>query len=32
MAEHDEPPAIYGSDFQKIAYPADYEKFVHGQA
>ena len=28
VAEHDEPPAIYGSDFQKISYPADYEKFV----
>ncbi len=28
VAEHDEPPSIYGSDFQKIAYPSDYEKFV----
>jgi hypothetical protein len=28
VAEHEEPPAILGSDFQKIAYPADYERFV----
>jgi hypothetical protein len=31
VAEHEEPPTIYGSDFQKVAYPADYEKFVHGK-
>ena len=28
VAEHDDPPAIFGSDLQKIAYPDDYEKFV----
>ncbi|MBV9072713.1 MAG: hypothetical protein JOZ10_03695 [Acidobacteria bacterium] len=28
VAEHDEPPAIYGSDFQKVSYPRDYEEFV----
>src|SRR4029077_15976288 len=28
VAEHDEPEAIYGSDLQRIAYPADYKKFV----
>jgi hypothetical protein len=28
VAEHDEPPAIFGSDFHKIVYPSDYEKFV----
>jgi len=28
VAEHEEPPTIYGSDFHKIAYPSDYEKFV----
>ena len=27
VAEHDEPPAIYGSDFQKIAYPRNYQEF-----
>jgi hypothetical protein len=27
VAEHDEPPAIFGSDFQKLAYPDDYEEF-----
>ena len=26
VAEHSEPPAIYGSDFQKVSYPADYEE------
>src|SRR5277367_3086313 len=26
-AEHDEPEAIYGSDLQRIAYPANYKKF-----
>jgi len=30
VAEHDEPPAIYGSDLQRIAYPDDYKKFVAG--
>ena len=28
VAEHDEPEAIYGSDLQRIAYPADYQNFV----
>jgi len=28
VAEHDEPPAIYGSDLQRIAYPDNYKKFV----
>jgi hypothetical protein len=28
VAEHDEPEAIYGSDLQRIAYPANYKKFV----
>lgn len=26
VAEHDDPPAIYGSDLQKIAYPSNYAK------
>ena len=26
-AEHDDPPAVFGSDLQKIAYPANYAKF-----
>ena len=26
VAEHDEPPAIIGSDFQKIAYPENYAR------
>ena len=30
VAEHDEPPAILGSDFHKVAYPSDYQKFVRG--
>jgi hypothetical protein len=28
VAEHDDPPAIYGSDLQKIVYSDDYEKVV----
>ena len=28
VAEHDEPNAIYGSDLQRIAYPANFKKFV----
>jgi hypothetical protein len=28
VAEHDEPEAVYGSDLQRIAYPADYKKFL----
>lgn len=27
VAEHDEPPVVIGSDFQKVAYPEDYERF-----
>jgi hypothetical protein len=27
VAEHDEPPAIIGSDFQRVAYPDDYAHF-----
>jgi hypothetical protein len=29
VAEHEEPPTILGSDFQKIVYPSDYERFVN---
>ena len=28
VTEHDEPPAVIGSDFQKIAYPDNYKKHV----
>jgi hypothetical protein len=28
VAEHSEPPAILGSDFQKVAYPSDYEQHL----
>ena len=28
VAEHDEPPAVIGSDFQKIAYPDNYKKHL----
>ena len=28
VAEHDEPPAVIGSDFQKIAYPENYKKHL----
>ena len=28
VAEHDDPPAVFGSDLHKVAYPEDYEKFV----
>ncbi len=28
VAEHDEPPVIIGSDFQKVAYPEDYSHFT----
>jgi hypothetical protein len=30
VAEHDEPEAIFGSDLQRVAYPANYKKFVDG--
>jgi len=26
VAEHDDPPAVFGSDLQKIAYPADFAR------
>jgi hypothetical protein len=28
VTEHDEPPAVIGSDFQRIAYPDNYRKHV----
>jgi hypothetical protein len=28
VAEHEEPPTILGSDFHRVAYPSNYEKFV----
>ena len=28
VAEHDDPPAVFGSDLQKIAYPDNYNKIV----
>src|SRR6202522_840776 len=28
VAEHDEPPAIFGSYLQRVAYPQDYERHV----
>ena len=28
IAERDNPPAVFGSDLQKIAYPEDYKEFV----
>jgi len=28
VTEHDEPPAVIGSDLQKLAYPDDYNKHV----
>ena len=28
VAEHDDPPAVYGSDLQRIAYPENYAKLV----
>ena len=30
VTEHDEPPAVLGSDFQKIAYPENYRAHVEG--
>jgi hypothetical protein len=29
VTEHTEPQAVYGSTLQKLAYPADYERFVN---
>src|SRR4029077_12450865 len=31
VAEHDEPPAVLGSDFQKISYPEDYTAHLRNQ-
>jgi hypothetical protein len=32
VAEHDDPPAVFGSDLHKIAYPSDFAKFEkHGR-
>ena len=31
VTEHDEPPAVIGSDFQKIAYPDNYKKHFENQ-
>ena len=32
VAEHDDPPAVFGSDSHRIAYPANFEKVVtHGR-
>jgi hypothetical protein len=28
VTEHDEPPAVFGSDFQKIAFPEDFKAHV----
>ena len=32
VAEHSEPPAILGSDFQKISYPADYDQHIKNKS
>ncbi|HZM09833.1 MAG TPA: hypothetical protein VFC15_06435, partial [Candidatus Limnocylindrales bacterium] len=32
VAEHSEPPAILGSDFQKVAYPANYEEHIKNKS
>ncbi len=32
VTEHDEPPAVIGSDFQKIAYPDNYKKHIANHA
>ena len=32
VAEHDEPPAVIGSDLQKIAYPENYKKRIEAQS
>ena len=32
VAEHDEPPAVIGSDLQKLAYPDDYDKHLEEQS
>ena len=28
VAEHDDPPAVFGSDLHKLAYPDNYEKLL----
>ncbi len=28
VAEHDDPPAVFGSDLEKIAYPANFARFT----
>jgi hypothetical protein len=30
VTEHDEPPAVIGSDFQKLSYPSDYARHEAG--
>ena len=32
VTEHDEPPAVIGSDLQKLAYPGDYKKHVSNRS
>ena len=32
VTEHDEPPVVLGSDFQKIAYPEDYKTHVENRS
>ena len=32
VTEHDEPPAVIGSDFQKIAYPENYRKHIEAHS
>ena len=31
VTEHDEPPAVIGSDLQKLAYPNDYKKHLNNR-
>ena len=31
VTEHDEPPAVIGSDLQKLAYPEDYSRHIKNQ-
>ena len=32
VAQHDEPPTIIGSDFEKVVYPDDYARFKRGRS
>ncbi len=32
VTEHDEPPAVIGSDLQKLAYPDDYQKHLSNRS